>query len=88
MATEDTLNTEIEYYDTQKAALLVQHEGQYALVSGTHLLGTYTAEEEAYAAGLKLVGNKPFLIRQIRKDEPHLQAPVLFVGLNLGSITQ
>jgi len=50
-------------------------------------LGVYTTEEEAYEEGLKKIGNRPFLIRQIRKEQPRLQAPVISVGMNLGSGT-
>lgn len=82
----DVLRTEIAYYDTQKKLLLGHHEGQFALVSGQHLLGTFTTEEEAYKAGLAQVGNVPFLIRRIRTNEPALQAPVLFVGTVFDSV--
>jgi hypothetical protein len=80
-----TLRTEIEFFESQKELLLENHEGQFALVSGQQILGTFTTEAEAYQAGLDHIGNKPFLIRQILRQEPPLQAPVLFVGVNLGS---
>lgn len=80
------LDEESEFFETQREALLLNHEGQFALVSGRRIVGTFTTESEAYEAGLDELGNRPFLIRQIRREEPTLQAPVLFVGLNLGSI--
>ncbi len=80
------LGAEIEYYESQKESLLNHHEGQFVLVSGRQILGTYTTESEAYEAGLNQVGNRPFLIRQIRSHDLPLQAPVLFVGLDLGSV--
>ena len=83
--TAQALSAEIEFFESQKELLLKNHEGQFALVSGRKILGTFTTEEEAYQAGLDHVGNKPFLIRRILRQEPPLQAPVLFVGVNLGS---
>ena len=79
------LQEELEYFETQKEALLKTHESQFALVAGQNLIGTYTTESDAYEAGLRQFGNRPFLIRQIRSQEPPLQAPVLFVGVDLGS---
>ncbi len=80
------LQAEIEFFESQKEALLSTHEGQFALVADRRLVGVYTTQEEAYQAGLRLLGNRPFLIRQIRSQEPPLQAPVLFVGIDLGSV--
>ena len=80
-----TLQEELEYFETQKEALLKTHEGQFALVAGQKLIGTYTTEADAYEAGLGQFGNRPFLIRKIRSQEPPLQVPVLFVGVDLGS---
>lgn len=88
LVSEPILRIEIEYYTAQKESLLAYHEGQFALVSGEQMLGTYATEAEAYSAGLSLIGNKPFLIRQIRNDEPQLQAPVLFAGSPIGSLTK
>jgi len=80
------LEVESEYFESQRQMLLQHHEGQFALISGQRILGTYTTEAEAYEAGLSQLGNRPFLIRQIRSEEPTLQAPVLFVGLNVGTL--
>lgn len=88
MTVNPTLQAEIEYFESQRAQLLQNHEGQFALVTDQRIVGTFTTEEEAYEAGLRQLGNKPFLIRQIRSQEPPMQAPALFVGLNLGSVTQ
>ena len=82
---ETALQEELEYFETQKEALLKTHEGQFALVAGQKLVGTYTTESDAYEAGLRQFGNRPFLIRRIRSQEPLLQAPVLLVGVDLGS---
>lgn len=84
---DPTLKAELEFFESQKALLLQTHAGQFALVVGRELVGVYSTEEEAYQAGLKRIGNKPFLIRQIRAEEPRLQAPVISVGMNLGSGT-
>ncbi len=82
------LQAEIEYFESQRELLLQHHEGQFALVSGREIVGTFTTEAEAYETGLRKIGNKPFLIREIRAQEPPLQAPVLFVGIGLGSVSK
>lgn len=85
-AVDPSLKEELEFFETQKESLLATHLGQFALVYGRALVGVYTTEEEAYEDGLKKIGNRPFLIRQIRDQEPPLQAPALFVGIDLGSV--
>lgn len=79
------LHEELEYYESQRASLVAHHEGMFALVHGASLLGTFTTEVEAYEAGLRQIGNLPFLVREIRREDVKLQAPVLFVGVGVGS---
>ena len=80
----EALKTELEFFESQRDALLETHRGQFALISGREIVGVYTTESEAYEAGLEKLGNKPFLIREIREEDRTFQAPALFVGLNIG----
>jgi hypothetical protein len=75
------LERELTYFDSQKAELLKHYAGQFALIHGDELLGTFTRFEEAYEEGVKRVGSEPFLIRQVLENEPHVQFPALVLGM-------
>jgi hypothetical protein len=59
---EFALKEEIEHFNSMLSEWLQHYEGQYALVKDHKLFGTFTPEVEAYKEGIKLFGNKPFLI--------------------------
>jgi hypothetical protein len=75
------LQTELEFYNKQKAELLKHHKGQFALIKGAELVGTYTTWAEAFNDGIKQLGNVPFLIRQIQEKDETVQFPALAVGV-------
>lgn len=75
------LEQELEFYQSQKQALLQTHKGQYALIKGEKLLGTYTTFEEAFNAGVAAVGTEPFLIKEITEKDASVQNPTLAVGM-------
>ena len=72
---------ELEYYKANKEELLKHHENQYALIKGDRFLGAYTTEQEAYEAGIKELGNVPFLIKRVTKEEEVVRFPALAVGV-------
>lgn len=74
------LEDELEFFDSQKEKLLKHHKGQFALIKGRKLLGTYTTWGEAFDAGVKLFGNVPFLIKRVQEEEEVVQFPALIVG--------
>ena len=75
------LEEELKRYESMKAELLQHHKGQFALIKGNELLGTFTTQQEAFQAGIKALGNQPFLIKEIKELEDTLQYPALVVGL-------
>ena len=74
------LQTELEFYNNQKAELLKHYQGQFALIKGKKLIGTYTTWEEALNDGVKRLGNVPFLIKQVQEKDEIVQFPALAVG--------
>jgi hypothetical protein len=72
---------ELEYYKANKEELLKHHENQFAVIKGNSLLGAYTTEQEAYEAGLKELGNVPFLIKRVTKEEEVVRFPALAIGV-------
>jgi len=74
------LTRELKHFDEQREELLRHHEGAFALITAGRLLGAYTTEAEAYEAGLRAIGNKPFLIKLVTREDPEIQIPALAVG--------
>ena len=73
------LDTELRTYAAHRAELLRRAEGQYVLIHGDAVIGTYDTEIAAIAAGYAQFGNVPFLVREIAAIEtavmftsPHL----------------
>src|SRR5688572_22512953 len=58
-----TLDTELRFFEANKEEWLRTYQGQFALVKGKDLLGTFTTMEEAFNEGIHKLGNQPFLIR-------------------------
>jgi hypothetical protein len=75
------LEQETAYFEEKKAEWLQHYTGQFALVHGDELLGTFTQFDEAFDAGVKRLGNQPFLIKQIVETETPVQFPALVVGM-------
>jgi hypothetical protein len=75
------LEKELAFFEAQKAELLKTHKGQFALIHEDKLLGVYATFEQAFAAGVKTVGNKPFLVQEIHEGATTVQHPALNVGL-------
>ncbi len=71
------LEQEFAYFETRRRELLQQHAGQYALIIGQRLVGTFETAEQAYEEGLAAYGNVPMLIHQITEEETIAQIPVL-----------
>jgi hypothetical protein len=82
------LERELAYYRAEKDRLLSNHEGAYVLIADNKLLGAYTTEAEAYQAGIRQLGNRPFLIRRVTKEDEVAQLPALNVGVIDGSHSQ
>lgn len=67
------LKKELEYFKKIKANLLQTNKGQFALIKGDELVGTYTKFEEAYETGIEKFGEESFLVKPIaEKESPHL----------------
>jgi len=81
-----SLQEELDYFAARKDALLQTNKGQYALIKGSELVGTFTTFEEAYEKGIQTFGNVAFLIKLIVDKEPVEQIPALTYGLISASI--
>jgi len=63
------LKTELKYFNKIKDGLLPEHSGKFALVKGEKLIGVYKTAKNAYLAGLKKMGAKQFLIKEVLEKE-------------------
>jgi hypothetical protein len=75
------LEKELAYFNSKREELVSHHEGQFALIKGDSCLGYFTTEAEAYEEGLRQLGNQPFLIKKVTKEEEVDRAPALVLGL-------
>ena len=75
------LATEIAFYETQRAELVQNALGKFALIKGEELVGTFDTEENAYKEGVSRFGTAPFLIQQILPDDRIEDIPAHFLGL-------
>ena len=75
------MEQEQAFFEAHKPDLLAHHAGQFALIKGEELAGTYTTFHEAFEAGVARYGNVPFLIKPVLAEETPAQAPALYVGM-------
>ena len=81
MSETPPLSAEIAFFEEKRAEWLAHYAGQFALVKGRGLLGTFSTQAEAIQAGLSRLGNVPFLVRQVLPSEAVLVSPALVLGL-------
>lgn len=78
------LETELRTFERHLEDLRQHHEGQFALIKGDTVEGTFTTFAEAYVAGVAAHGTQSFMVRQIKDHapvhSPALNAGILFAG--------
>ncbi len=62
------LETELAYFEANKAEYQKNYPGKFVLIKGTEFAGDFTSQAEAYEVGLKRFGNQPFLIKHVTDD--------------------
>lgn len=78
---QQALIEELHFFEKNKEEYLKHYEGQFVLIKGKKLIGSFTTEEEAYKAGVEQFGNTPLLIKQVVKKETINAIPALMLGL-------
>jgi hypothetical protein len=63
------LEKELDTFEANKERLLATAEGQYALISGDQVIGTYSSDEDAISEGYRRFLDKPFLVKRIQRVE-------------------
>lgn len=65
----EPLQAELVTYRTRLPELL-KESGKFVVIRGDEILGTYTAYEDALAAGYKAYKLEPFLVKKVAAFEP------------------
>jgi hypothetical protein len=81
MPESSPLATEIAFFEEKRAEWLQHYTGQFALVKGRDLLGTFSTQAAAIEAGLGRLGNVPFLVKQVLPSDAVSLSPALMLGL-------
>jgi len=63
------LETEMKYFNDHRAELLDKAPGKFLLVKGDTLLGTFDSETAAIRQGYEMLGNVPFLVKQVTEAD-------------------
>lgn len=74
------LEKEYELFASVKDELLKHHEGKFALIYGSDLVGIWDSQESAYSDGIERFGNVSFLIKRIIADDAIESVPALYWG--------
>ncbi len=69
MAGKKPLDQEINTFESLKESLLVDHEGEWAVVQKDRLVGVFNSYEDALNQGYKECKAQEFLVRQILRIE-------------------
>ncbi len=75
------LDEEIRYFEAHREELLEHYRGQFAVVKGECLLGTFTTFAEAFNSGVAELGNEPFLVKEVTEEDELAAFPALSVGI-------
>ena len=75
------LETEIAFFEAQRAAFLKEHQGKYALIKGEECFGFFDDDTGAFQAGVEQFGAEPFLIKQVLDKDQTDFSPALCYGL-------
>ena len=74
------LETEWEFYESNRAELVEQYCGKYLVISGNSVVSAYDDEETAYQETVKTIPLGSFMIHHITEEEEIFQISP-FVGV-------
>ena len=66
----DVLQDELRTYEAKRGELLRDSEGQFVLIHGEDVLGLFQDRLTAIESGYRRLGNVPFLVKQVLREEP------------------
>jgi len=75
------LERELKYFNDNKDEYLRIYPNMFVVISDDKFVGSYTTQEQAYEAGIKACGLKPFLLKQVLPDGDNTSVPAYSLGL-------
>ena len=75
------LEQELATFEGQKAELLTNHAGKFALIKGDEFIAAFDTPDNAYREGIKRFGREPFLVKRISESEEVYRNHALTSGL-------
>ena len=75
------LDRELRAYEAARARLLRRSRNKFVLVKGCRIVGVFDGVLDALRRGYEEFGNRPFLVRQVlREDAPRRRPAFRVVG--------
>ena len=84
MSRQQDLESELAFYEKNKAEYIRNHSGMYVLIKGESLIGLFPTAEAAYSDGLNKFDLQPFLVKQVLETEPVGFLPIYHVATDAG----
>jgi hypothetical protein len=75
------LDTELNFFDENKAEWVKVYPGKFVLIKGRELIGNFDTAEAAIREGARLYGSTSFLVKQLSQTEENVFIPSLSLGL-------
>jgi hypothetical protein len=79
-----TLETEMAFFEEQRAHLEAENMGKWVVIYGKELVGVFDSFDAAAAVAVERFGRGPYLIRQIGAAPVTLPASAMYVFANAG----
>lgn len=74
------LEEELRFFEQHLDEWLPIYRGQFVVIKGEELLGSFSTADEALTAGAAKYGTEAFLIRAVEPQGPAIYNPTLIVG--------
>ena len=74
----DELTQEYAAYDAKREELEAAHFGEYVLIKGEKIVGTYDTLDDALRVAVKRFGRGPYLIEEIGLPVPETVLPISY----------
>lgn len=75
------LREELEFFNSMRSKWLESYRDKFVLIKGKDLIGVFDSFRAAYEAGVKKLGNTPFLIKRVTEKEQVERFPALTLGI-------
>jgi len=75
------LESELKYFDINRAEWLKEHYGKFVLIKDEIFLGAFDNQKDALVEGARRFGMQSFLIKKLEETEDLIYIPALTLGI-------